>query len=312
MAHLLLQWINEELVLSEHVHSIHQTFKDGFLLAEILHKYNQIADFYRYVRHGSPQSMLDNFVMLQPVMLKIGVRFGSKIASEIMQDNETTTKTVLYEMKICLSSVSRNSKLATTQTLRGTKHDKVLNVVRTSRPVYDRTVSRTFQSAIRGALENTNEAAMSEVLKKYTDRAEGYLRTISLAESMEQGTTMLNRQRAKDIYKSRKEHDGEFDEAWDALNVEQWKRNQGIARERKAIKERVIAKLQLQKQQKIERQRQDSREYTLASMQRFEDTLDNLIVSGDREEEAAGGGGKNSIEFVKTFDVGSMGKTAMF
>jgi len=236
MAHLLLQWINEELVLSEYVHSMHDTFKDGYLLGEILHKYNQLADFYRFVRHGSPQSVLDNFVMLQPVMIKIGVRFGSKIASEIMQGNESSTKTVLYEMKICLSSVSRNSKLATSQTLRGTKHDKVLNVVSTSRPVYDRTVSRTFQSAVRGALENTNEVMMSEVLKKYTDRTEGYLRTISLAESMEQGTTMLNRQRAKDIYKSRKEHDGEFDEAWDALNVEQWKRNQRIAHERKPLK----------------------------------------------------------------------------
>jgi len=294
--------------LSEHVHSVHNTFKDGYLIGEVLHKYNQLPEFYRFTRLGSPQSILENFAMLQPAMLKIGVRFGSKIASEIMQGNESTTKTILYEMKICLNSVSRNSKVGTALALRGTKHEKVLNVVNTSRPVYDRTVSRTFQTAIRGALENTNEAMMIEVVKKYTDRTEGYLRTISLAESLEQGTTMLNRQRAKDIYKSRKEHDGEFAEAWDALNVEQWKRNQRVARERKAIKERVTAKLQLQKQQKVDRQRQESREYTFTSMQRFEDTLDNLIRTEDDEEDNE----SNSIKFVKTFQVGRIGKTASF
>lgn len=294
MSALLLQWLNEEVQLSEHVSGFNYSFKDGFLLGELLHRYNQIMTFPRFIQHGTPQNILDNFALLQPVMTKIGVRFNSKVASDIMHGNESVTKSILYEMKICLEAISRNCKQTLNQNLRGTKHDRVLNVVPQSRGVYDDTVARTFQASIRGALENTNAALMAAVTRKYENRTDGYLRTISMGESLQQNTVQLQRLRAKEIHKSRKAHEGEFEEAWEALNVEQWKKNQRIAHERKALKLRVTAKLSMDKQKKHETLRAQSREYTLHSLGAFDEKLENLILPDDV--------GAN-LKFVRTFEV---------
>ena len=45
MAKLILDWLNEELVLSRRVDKLDGDFTDGYLLGEILAKYNQIIDF---------------------------------------------------------------------------------------------------------------------------------------------------------------------------------------------------------------------------------------------------------------------------
>jgi hypothetical protein len=291
---LLLQWLNDEVQLSEPVTSFHSSFRDGYLLGEILFRYNQLMTFDHFIHHGTPQSVLDNFGLLQPVILKIGVKFNSQMATEIMKGNESTTKSILYELKSALEAMTRNCRQVVHYKLRGTKHDRVANIVPLSRGVYDESASRTFKSSIRGALENTNAALMSAVTKKYEDRAEDYFRTISMGESMDQGTIQLRRQRAKDIHKSRKAHEGEFEEAWEALNVEKWRQNQRIAHERKELTLRVAGKLQLQQEKRVQASRAKSREYTMQSLENFDRKLETLILPDDA--------GKD-LKFVKTFEV---------
>jgi hypothetical protein len=304
MSNILLSWMNDELQLSEHVLSFTNTFKDGYLIGEILYRYNQLFTFDRFVANGTPQNILDNFSLIQPVMKKIGVKFNSKIAAEIMNGNETITKSTLYEIKICLESISRNCSQTINQILRGTKHDRVLSVIPNSRPAFDQITAKTFQSSVRGALESTNTALMSRVMKKYEDRTENYFRTISMGESLDQDTIQLHRQRAKEIYKSRKQHEGEFDEAWEDLNMEQWKRNQQIAHERKALKLRVIAKLQMNKTKKQMQVKNHDREYTYHSMQQFDDKLETLIIPVDNNNNHNNHNNNQEIKFVKTFEVG--------
>lgn len=294
MSNLLLQWLNDEVQLSEPVTGFHGTFRDGYLLGEILYRYNQLLTFDRFIHHGTPQNILDNFALLQPVMLKIGIRFNSQVASELMRGDESATKSILYEMKMALVALSRNCRQTVHYKLRGTKHDRVANIVPVSRGVYDESLAKTFKSSIRGALENTNAALMSAVTKKYEDRIEDYFRTISMGESMDQGTIHLRRQRAKEIHKSRKAHEGEFDEAWESLNVEQWKKNQRVAHERKELKLRVTAKLQMQHDKKVQTERAQSREYTIRSLQDFDKKLETLILPDDAAKD---------LKFVKTFEV---------
>lgn len=294
MSNLLIQWLNEEVQLSEPISDFHDTFRDGYLLGEILYRYNQLLIFDRFIRNGTPQNTLDNFALLQPVMLKIGIRFNGQVASDLMKGDESATKSIIYEIKMALEALTRNCRQVVHYKLRGTKHDKVANIVPVSRGTYDESLSRTFKASIRGALENTNAALMSAVTKKYEDRTEDYFRTISMGESMDQGTLQLRRQRAKDIHKSRKAHEGEFEEAWESLNVEQWKKNQRIAHERKSLKLRVTAKLQMQQSKKIQTERAQSREYTIKSLEDFDKKLETLILPDDSAKD---------LKFVKTFEV---------
>ncbi len=294
MSNLLLNWLNEEVQLSEPVTNFHTNFRDGYLLGETLFRYNQLLTFDQFIHNGTPQNTLDNFGFLQPVLVKIGVKFNSQIAADVMKGNESTTKSLVYEMKSALDALTRNCRQVVHYKLRGTKHDRVANIVPVSRGVFDESSSRTFKSSIRGALENTNAALMSAFTKKYEDRAEDYFRTISMGESMDQGTIQLLRQRAKDIHKSRKAHQGEFEEAWDSLNKEKWKKNQRVAHERKELKLRVTAKLQMQQTRRVETARAQSREYTMQSLEVFDKKLETLILPDDAAKD---------LKFVKTFEV---------
>lgn len=320
MSSLLLKWLNDDTGnarkidqyhdqvytkylclfiysgLSEHIEGFSNgEFRDGYLIGEILFRYNQLDSFDKFVRNGTPQNILDNFRLLEPVMRKVGVAFNSKVAADIMKCNESVTKTTLYEMKICLESISRNSRTGTAPLLRGTRHDKVLNVVNSARPAYDQTRARTFQTAIRGALENTNAAMMSQVMKKYEDRTEDYLRTISMGESMDQETIILTRQRAKDIYHSRKEHEGEFSDAWEAINIDQWKKNQKIAHERRELKLRVTSKLQEIMEQKRESEKARTREETIKCIEEFDSKLETMIIKPE------GGLSDSGMNLIKSY-----------
>ncbi len=42
---ILLKWLNEEVKLSEKITNIDEQFSNGYFIAELLYKYNQIIDF---------------------------------------------------------------------------------------------------------------------------------------------------------------------------------------------------------------------------------------------------------------------------
>lgn len=297
MSQLLLHWLNEEVKLSQRIYQFDETFKDGYLLGEILYRFNQQMDFDQFSPDQKSHSILNNYKLLEPSMRKIGVKFDSRIVRELLNGNEKVTKCVLYEMKVALENLRRNCGHTIPPALVGTRSDKVLCMVGSSKPAFEQTKSRTFQIAVRNALENPNSVMMERITKKFTDRTEEYYRTISLGESLDQATIALNRTRAKDIYKSRRNHEGEFAEAWESINLEQWRKNQRIAHERRTLKTRVLAELERRRDTRQVKNHDDVKAYTLRSMEHFDDQLNKMITS---DEDDVG-----SPQFVRSIKIGS-------
>ena len=283
MSNLLVDWLNS-LGLSRDIHSFGNTFKDGYLLGEILFKYNQQLDFDQFSEKPTPIVVLNNFKLLEPTFRRIGVNFNARVAGDIMKGDEKTTKTLLYELKMSLDRISRNSRQSTNPMLWGTRNDKVLSVVGNTRPAYDSSVLNTFQIGVRGVLENTNQVMMNHVTQKFVDREHDYMRNISVAESVDYEITTLNRLRAKDIYKSRKEHEGEFAEAWEALNLDQWRKNQKTAHDRKVMVATIEKNIQTQKDKKIEKLRTQTRDYSYKSMDNFDNKLETMILPDEKND----------------------------
>ncbi|KAJ1415965.1 hypothetical protein B484DRAFT_317600, partial [Ochromonadaceae sp. CCMP2298] len=97
MAQLLLDWL-EEVGLSRKVQSFGD-FKDGYLLGEILARYNQQLNFAQFSSKQTSAAKLANFCLLEPTMHRIGVHFNSRLATSLMAGKERDTKNLLYEMK---------------------------------------------------------------------------------------------------------------------------------------------------------------------------------------------------------------------
>ena len=290
MAQLLLDWLNNDLVLSRRVVSFADDFKDGYLFGEILFKYNQQVNFSDFSAHGNPSAKLNNFCLLEPTMRKIGVTFNARMVTAIMHGKDNITKNLLYEMKTQLERIYRSSKQNTKPELRGTASDKVLNVIKPERPLYDKTTSATFESAIRGRVENANHVMMENTLHRFTQRGAQYQYNMSMADEDLYEATMNTYLRTKEIDYSRKEHEGEFAEAWDSINLDQWKTNQRIARDRRNLKKKVQEDQARRSSTLKAHKLQSSRKGTLQSIRHFESRLEaNILAAGSANEDIIGG-----------------------
>jgi hypothetical protein len=280
MSNLILDWL-ENLNLSRVVHSLGESFQDGYLLGEIMYKYNQQRDFEQFVSEGSTLNILRNFELLDSSLRLIGVRFTSKIAGEVMKANVSVIKTLLYELKVSLERITRNSRQSTNPLLWGTRNDKVFSVIGTTRTAFDASRAQTVQRSIQGVLENPNTVMMNAVVKRFRLQEEEYNLTKKSGECFDLDTKTLHQQRAKDIYKSRKEHENDFKEAWDSLNLDQWKKNQKIAHDRKVLRHTIDENIQKQKDKRIATLKGEVKSFALHSMGAFDKKLETLIISED-------------------------------
>ncbi|KAH9509298.1 Sperm flagellar protein 2 [Bulinus truncatus] len=70
MTGILCRWLNEELHLSTRITqaSISKDFASGYLIGEVLHKYQIQDDFDQFSQNQTSESKLNNFTRVEPVL----------------------------------------------------------------------------------------------------------------------------------------------------------------------------------------------------------------------------------------------------
>jgi hypothetical protein len=109
MVQLILDWLNEEVKLSQEIFSLEHDFKDGYLLGEILSKYNQQSNFHKFSSKGNPDAKIVNFCLLEPTLRQIGINFNAKIAFDIMHVVNGSAMNLIYEMRAVLEGIRKRS-----------------------------------------------------------------------------------------------------------------------------------------------------------------------------------------------------------
>lgn len=282
MSNILLTWLNEEVVLSKPITNIAQDFKNGYLFGELLDKFNQQGNFHQFINNDTPDAKIVNFCLLEPTMRQIGVFFNSKTAYEVMNSKPGTSKTLLYEIKTVLSSAIRMTKSLD----RRTDVNKVIQIIKPSRPSYDATMSITFENAIRQMVENPNDLLMAKATKHFIDMNESYRESVKLSQTAQLNEMNFELQRAKQIAQQRRQHEREFAETWDAIGVEQWKKNQKIAKSRREMDKTINDTLASRKLATINQSATNARNATLSGIDEFEERLKNLNMQGGSSGES--------------------------
>lgn len=295
MAQLLLEWLNDIVVLNSKVVSFSEDFKDGYLLGNILYKFNQQNNFNEFSNTGHPNAKLNNFLLLEPTMRKIGVHFNSKVVSDIMTGKGSTVKNLLYEMKTLLEAIYRNSQQNAKERIRGTPNDKAFNIIPHARPSYDNTKLATFSNAIHAQIENNNEVMLEKVLSKHTLKGKDYLDTMSTADSDYYKEFMDQKSHGRDMERSRKSQVLETNHYIESQHIAQWKTNQRVAHERKARKLRVESDLDQRREKLQMKVHFMTQSKTMNSIDNFDRVLEaNLLVAGPDDKS------ESTAELVKT------------
>ncbi|XP_033973576.1 sperm flagellar protein 2 [Trematomus bernacchii] len=104
MTDILCRWLNEELKLSKAIEpkSFTKDFSSGYLIGEVLHKYQMQNDFSMFMKKDTSISRLNNFTRLEPTLKLLGISFNLNTAQDLMQEKQGVATRLLYQLYVTL------------------------------------------------------------------------------------------------------------------------------------------------------------------------------------------------------------------
>ncbi|XP_037337699.2 sperm flagellar protein 2 [Pungitius pungitius] len=116
MSDFLCRWLNEELELSQAVDpkTFAGNFSNGYLIGEILHKYQLQNDFSMFVNKDNSISKQNNFTRVEPTLRLLGISFDTNTAQKLMQEKQGVATRLLYKLYV---SLEKKKQAETSSTL---------------------------------------------------------------------------------------------------------------------------------------------------------------------------------------------------
>jgi hypothetical protein len=108
MSEILLRWLNDEVRLQTPVSDFEADFANGFSFGELLDKHQMQPDFHLFIDGDHPDAKTNNFVLLEPTLRTLGVRFDSRAANAIMFGQPGAAQKLLYQVMVAVRGFVRN------------------------------------------------------------------------------------------------------------------------------------------------------------------------------------------------------------
>jgi hypothetical protein len=135
-------------------------------------------------------------------------------------------------------------------------------------------------------MENPNDVLMAQTMERFTRHNQEFQSTVMVGYNVSMSAVSEELQRKKEINRHRKQHEKDFKEAYEAINVNQWKDNQQVAKQRKELKTRIMAQTQQRRVNKHTAYLNNTRSHTLNSIDEFNKQLENNLISAEDPEVA--------------------------
>ncbi|XP_031299767.1 sperm flagellar protein 2-like isoform X1 [Camelus dromedarius] len=167
MSEILCQWLNQELKVSQTVSpkSFAKAFSNGYLIGEVLHKFELQDDFAEFSESRISTAKLNNFSRLEPTLHLLGVQFDQNVAHNIITEKPGAATKLLYQLYIALQRKKKSGltgvEMQIMQPLRNTKLQSMKSEV-----FRDQRLSRRRQNEIMAKIQ----AAIIQIPKPASNR----------------------------------------------------------------------------------------------------------------------------------------------
>ncbi|ESO92609.1 hypothetical protein LOTGIDRAFT_120497 [Lottia gigantea] len=106
MTDILCNWLNSELSISKHVdqQSFARDFSSGFLIGEVLNRYQLQDDFDQFSQNTQSDAKLNNFTRVEPSLHLLAIPFDTNIARDIMTERHGVATRLMYQLYIALNN----------------------------------------------------------------------------------------------------------------------------------------------------------------------------------------------------------------
>ncbi|XP_022100241.1 sperm flagellar protein 2-like isoform X2 [Acanthaster planci] len=104
MTEILCRWLNSDLGISQPVDqkNFAEKFASGYLIGEVLKKYDLQEDFESFSQSRTADSKLNNFTRLEPTLHLLEVPFDTNTAHGVMQEQPGVATRLMYQLYIAL------------------------------------------------------------------------------------------------------------------------------------------------------------------------------------------------------------------
>ena len=96
MSNILITWLNTEVDLSKKITNMEEDFQNGYLLGELLHKFNQLTNLNDFRDENDRSAAMNNFARLHDVLRNVGVKFDTNTTRDIMNKKPGVIANLLY------------------------------------------------------------------------------------------------------------------------------------------------------------------------------------------------------------------------
>ncbi|XP_057687552.1 sperm flagellar protein 2 isoform X2 [Corythoichthys intestinalis] len=125
MSDILCNWLNEEVRLSKVIEpkNFAKDFSNGYLIGEVLHKYQMLNDVSNLMKTDTSTSRLNNFTRLQPTLHRLGISFDLNTAQGLIQEKPGAATHLLYQLYVTLEKQKKKkTELMQTDVLHKKSH----------------------------------------------------------------------------------------------------------------------------------------------------------------------------------------------
>lgn len=160
---ILLTWLNSSVKLSEEITDLRSQFSNGYLLAELLYKHNQILSFPKnFSNSHSKSAIISNFSRIQPALQKLHVSLDANDALGIIREDQHAAAFLLRSLK---DSLDRASGVVDMQVfLKTHSKNKVFPLMRVdfSKSTYYEKENELFTLKLKKCLEPAHAISMKK------------------------------------------------------------------------------------------------------------------------------------------------------
>ncbi|XP_044286991.1 sperm flagellar protein 2 [Varanus komodoensis] len=131
MTDILCDWLNREVKLSRAVdpESFAREFSSGYLIGELLNKYELQDDFDQFSQSRLSNAKLNNFSRMEPTLQLLGVQFDQNIARNIMTEQRGAATKLIYQLYVALEKKKKAGLTGVAMdAMRPSAHAKLKNV----------------------------------------------------------------------------------------------------------------------------------------------------------------------------------------
>ncbi|XP_048761563.2 sperm flagellar protein 2-like isoform X3 [Ostrea edulis] len=106
MTDILCKWLNDELDITQQVDQVNfaREFASGYLIGEVLNKYQLQSDFDQFSQSKTADSKLNNFTRIEPVLHLLGIPFDTNVARDVMTEKHGVATRLMYQLYVALNN----------------------------------------------------------------------------------------------------------------------------------------------------------------------------------------------------------------